>query len=65
MVREAVLPTQDGDVSEGPLPGDEEDIKTKVTVTGRLENILEENISVATVQMITKITEVRKLKLDK
>ena len=42
-----------------------EAIKAEVTVTGRLENIFEENISVETAQMITKITEVRKLILEK
>ena len=41
-----------------------EAIKAEITVTGRLENIFEENISVETAQMIMKITEVRKLILE-
>ena len=40
-------------------------IRAEVTVTGRLENIFEENISVETAKMIMKITEVRKSRLEK
>ena len=42
-----------------------EEIKAEVTVTGRLDNIFEENISFETAEMITKITEVRKIKLER
>ena len=42
-----------------------EAIKAEVTVTGRLGNIFEENKGFETAEMITKITEVRKIKLER